>query len=80
MAAHIGDLDAASTMAVNWSSLSDRLPPAGATDVRLDASGIQLYAALDGYGVYATAAPHRMRNLRVVNAADFSTRAAAPGI
>jgi uncharacterized protein (TIGR03437 family) len=73
------DLDAASTMPVSWSNLSDRLPPAGATDVRLDASGIQLYAALDGYGVYATAAPHRMKNLRVVNAADFSTRAAAPG-
>jgi uncharacterized protein (TIGR03437 family) len=73
------DLDAASTLAVTWSNLSDRLPAAGATDVRLDASGIQLYAALDGYGVYATAAPHRLRNLRVVNAADFSTRAAAPG-
>ena len=35
--------------------------------------------ALSGYGVYATAAPHRLRSLRLVNAADFSTRAAAPG-
>ncbi len=64
---------------VVWVSLSDRLPAAAATDVRLDPAGVQLYAALDGHGVYAVAAPHRQRNLRVVNAADFSTRAAAPG-
>jgi uncharacterized protein (TIGR03437 family) len=38
-----------------------------------------LYIALDGYGVYAAAAPHRQRRLQIVNAADFSTRAAAPG-
>jgi uncharacterized protein (TIGR03437 family) len=74
------DLDNAGTPNVNWISLSDRLPPGmGATDVRLDAAGIQLYAAVEGYGVYATAAPHRQRNLRLVSAADFSTRAAAPG-
>jgi uncharacterized protein (TIGR03437 family) len=74
------DLDNAGAPNVNWISLSDRLPPgAGATDVRLDPSGIQLYAAVEGYGVYATAAPHRQRSLRLVNAADFSTRAAAPG-
>ncbi len=74
------DLDNAGNPNVNWISLSDRLPPgAGATDVRLDPAGIQLYAAVDGYGVYATAAPHRQHNLRLVNAADFSTRAAAPG-
>jgi uncharacterized protein (TIGR03437 family) len=64
---------------VVWVSLSDRLPAAAATDVRLDPAGVQLYAALDGHGVYAAAAPHRLRNLRIVNAADFSTRAAAPG-
>ena len=74
------DLDNAGTPNVNWISLSDRLPAGtGATDVRLDAAGIQLYAAVEGYGVYATAAPHRLRNLRLVSAADFSTRAAAPG-
>jgi uncharacterized protein (TIGR03437 family) len=74
------DLDNAGTPNVNWISLSDRLPAgAGATDVRLDAAGIQLYAAIEGYGVYAAAAPHRQLNLRLVNAADFSTRAAAPG-
>jgi uncharacterized protein (TIGR03437 family) len=63
----------------HWTPLSDTLPPAPAYDVRLDASAVQLYVALDGYGVYAAAAPHRRRNLRVVNAFDFSTRPAAPG-
>jgi uncharacterized protein (TIGR03437 family) len=47
--------------------------------VALDPSGSQLYIALEGYGVYAAAAPHRSISLRVVNAADFSTRPAAPG-
>jgi uncharacterized protein (TIGR03437 family) len=74
------DLENASRAdSVAWVSLADRLPAAAATDVRLDPAGVQLYAALDGYGVYAAAAPHRLRNLRIVNAADFSTRAAAPG-
>src|ERR1035441_10273946 len=54
------DLDNAGTPNVNWTSLSDRLPPGmGATDVRLDAAGIQLYAAVDGYGVFGTAGAHR---------------------
>jgi uncharacterized protein (TIGR03437 family) len=48
-------------------------------DVKLDAGGHQLYVALDGYGVYSTMAPHRLKDIRVVNAADYSTRAAAPG-
>ncbi len=68
---------------VVWTNLSDRLPPgaasAAANDVRLDPTGVQLYAALEGYGVYATPAPHRTRTLRIVNTADYSTRAAAPG-
>jgi uncharacterized protein (TIGR03437 family) len=72
------DLENANMPSVNWISLSDGLP-AGATDVRLDPAGVQLYVAVEGYGVYAAAAPHRLRNLRIVNAADFSTRAAAPG-
>ena len=73
------DLDAASTPGANWVRLSDSLPDAPAEDVRLDAAGVQLYAAIDGYGVYAATAPHRTRNLRIVNSADLSTRAAAPG-
>jgi uncharacterized protein (TIGR03437 family) len=63
----------------HWTALSENLPHAPAFDVRLDPSAVQLYVALDGYGVYATPAPHRRRNLRVVNASDFSTRPAAPG-
>ena len=73
------DLENAGPAAVTWTPISGRLPAAPATDVKLDANGDQLYAALEGYGVYATAAPHRLRTLRLVNAADFSTRAAAPG-
>jgi uncharacterized protein (TIGR03437 family) len=34
---------------------------------------------MDGYGVYSTLAPHRFRDPRVVSAADFVARAAAPG-
>ena len=73
------DLENASGSSVTWTSLSDRLPASPASDVRLDPTGVQLYAALDGYGIYAAAAPHRLRNIRIVNAADFSARAAAPG-
>jgi uncharacterized protein (TIGR03437 family) len=73
------DLDQASTASPSWISLNQGLPAGEATDVQLDLAGVQLYTALDGYGVYAAAAPHRARNLRLVNSADFSTRAAAPG-
>jgi uncharacterized protein (TIGR03437 family) len=62
-----------------WTSLNEKLPVAAATDVKLDAGGNQIYAALDGYGVYAAIAPHRLADARVVSAADYSDRAAAPG-
>ena len=52
---------------------------APAMDVKLDSGGNQLFAAVDGYGVFAAIAPHRLKNVRVVNAADFSSRAASPG-
>jgi len=70
---------AAAGQATPWYSLGENLPAAAATDVRLDAGANQLYAALDGYGVYATIAPHRFRDARVVSAADYSSRPAAPG-
>lgn len=73
------DLDNASTNPVTWTNLTAKLPAMPASDVMLDPAGVQLYAALEGYGVYAVAAPHRSRNLRLVSAADFSARAAAPG-
>jgi uncharacterized protein (TIGR03437 family) len=62
-----------------WTPLSENLPSAPATDVKLDAGANQLYVAFDGYGVYAAIAPHRFRDARVVNAADYSSRPAAPG-
>lgn len=73
------DLEGASTNPVNWQNLSEQLPPVRATDVALDPSAVQLYIALDGYGVYAAPAPHRRGSPQIVNAADFSTRPAAPG-
>jgi len=73
------DLENASAPAVDWIDLTRQLPAAPATDVQLDPAGFQLYIALDGYGVWATAAPHRTGTLRIVNGGDFSTRAAAPG-
>ncbi len=65
--------------APDWVAASGNLPAAPALDVRLDASGNQLFVALRGYGVYATLAPHRVSRLRLVNAADLSQRPAAPG-
>jgi len=72
------DLEAAGP-ASPWNLVTGNLPAARATAVELDPAGNQLYVALQGYGVYAAAAPHRARTLRIVNAADFSTRPAAPG-
>ncbi len=72
------DLEGAS-QAAQWSLISGNLPVARATAVALDPTGSQLYIALEGYGVYASAAPHRGGALRIVNAADFSSRPAAPG-
>ncbi len=73
------DLENATEPAVNWVSVSNGLPAAITWDVKLDPAGVQLYAALDGYGVYATAAPHRGWNLRVVSTADYASHPAAPG-
>jgi uncharacterized protein (TIGR03437 family) len=73
-------VDAQNSLATaKWSRVGGNLPAAPVSDVRLDVGGNQLYAALEGYGVYAAMAPHRVQALRVVNAADFSGRAAAPG-
>lgn len=50
-----------------------------AWDVRLDPIKGQLFAVLDEMGVFAAPAPHRAGVLRWLNAADLSTRPAAPG-
>ena len=73
------DLENASPASPVWVPIGKQLPAAPATDVKLSANGSQLYVALDGYGIYAAAAPQRTGALRLVNAADFSARAAAPG-
>ncbi len=73
------DLETAAINNVAWQNLTAQLPQAPATDLRLDAAGVQLYISLDGYGVWAAAAPHNRRSLRIVDAADSAVRPAAPG-
>lgn len=65
--------------ASRWERIDSGLPRVPVRDVMLDTEGNQLYAALSGHGVFRTLAPHRLLDPRVVNAADFSSRAAAPG-
>jgi uncharacterized protein (TIGR03437 family) len=63
----------------SWSAASGNLPAAPAKDVRLDAGGNQVFVAVEGYGIYAAIAPHRMRSAAVVDAADYGNRPVAPG-
>jgi len=69
----------AATTAESWNSVFSAPAVARVLDVRLDPRRVQLYAALEGYGVFAAPAPHRGRILRLLNAADNSARPAAPG-
>ncbi len=62
-----------------WTRLEGALPGAPALDLRLDAEGNQLFVLLEGHGVWAGLAPHRLGSFRLVNAADFTQRPAAPG-
>ncbi|MBL8174349.1 MAG: hypothetical protein JNK48_06760 [Bryobacterales bacterium] len=63
-----------------WQRISAGLPSGSqAVDVRLDDNGNQLFVLVAGHGLFATMAPHRLRELAVVNAADYSARPAAPG-
>lgn len=73
------DLESPGNPQVSWVLLSANLPAGAARDVRLDPAGNQLYAAMEGYGIFAAMAPHRAAVLRLVNAADYSNRPAAPG-
>jgi uncharacterized protein (TIGR03437 family) len=65
----------AAAPAASWTLLRE----GRAMDVMLDSSGNQLYVAMEGAGVYATMAAHRLRDPRVVSAADRMPRPAAPG-
>jgi uncharacterized protein (TIGR03437 family) len=71
------DLSALGTVQT-WTAVPG-LPDGAAMDVKLDAQANQLWAAIDGYGVYSTLAPHRLRDPSVVSAADMIARAVAPG-
>ncbi len=55
------------------------LPAQHASDVLLSQGGIYLWADVEGYGLFATLAPHHNGAPRVVSSADLQARAAAPG-
>lgn len=55
------------------------LPFGPVTDVKLDALGNQLWAAVEGSGLYTVLAPHRVRDPRAIGSADWADRALAPG-
>jgi uncharacterized protein (TIGR03437 family) len=71
-------LNDAGPAATTWRSINRNLPAARALDIRLNPDNT-LTVALDGYGIFESQAPHRTRAVHVVNAADMSDRAAAPG-
>ncbi len=71
-------LNAADQVAPTWKQVGGNLPIAEAWDARLNIDGT-LTVLLDGYGVWETPAPHRAQTRRIVNGADMTDRAAAPG-
>ena len=71
-------LNAADALPAKWNPVNGNLPIAAARDARLNMDGT-LTVLMDGYGVWETAAPHRAQAPRIVNGADMSDRAAAPG-
>ena len=78
--ATFGGIYQADLSAPSWTRLAGGgLPASPVLDVRLDPAGNQLFAAVYGFGVYTAIAPHRGRELRVVHAADYAARPAAPG-
>lgn len=71
-------LNAADRVPATWRSVLGNLPIAAAWDSRLNVDGT-LTVLFDGYGVFEAPAPHRAQAPRIVNGADMSDRAAAPG-
>ena len=74
----LNNLEAASA-ATSWIRLGGNVPREAALDVLLNEGGNFLYASIAGEGVFLTYAPHRRRNPSLISAADFNSRAAAPG-
>ena len=62
-----------------WRSVAGNLPAAAVRDLTLDTLTGRLYASVDAFGIYRARAPAVTDALRVLNAADLSLRAAAPG-
>jgi uncharacterized protein (TIGR03437 family) len=62
-----------------WTPVTGSLPRTRVMDLAIDPSSGQLYAALEGYGLFTAPLPSSPSALRVTNAADFSMRPAAPG-
>ncbi len=76
---YFGNMDLGTFGALpRWSNVAG-LPAGRVTDVRLDTGQTQLWAAVEGLGLFASMAPHRMTDPRLVSAADLLSRAAAPG-
>lgn len=65
--------------ATPWTQLNGNLPQAAIEDIRLDPVDGSLYAAVAGYGLFRTTVPEIADSIRVLNAADLTARAAAPG-
>jgi len=72
------NLSALSVASATWVKL-DGLPAAAAADVKLDSGAIQLWVALEGYGMFQAMAPHRVGDPRLISSAGLVARAAAPG-
>ncbi len=65
--------------AKGWTALGESLPGPPVDDVYLEPASGRLYAAVRSFGVYRRRAPDVLGRLRALNAADLSTRPAAPG-
>ena len=76
------NLSVLSVTPASWTAIAG-LPPAlvgkPATDVKLDSGAIQLWVALEGYGMFQVMAPHRAGDPRLITSAGLIARVAAPG-
>ena len=72
------NLNVLSVVPPSWTAVAG-LPKVAAADVKLDSAAIQLWVALDGYGIYQEMAPHRAGDPRLITSAGLIARAAAPG-
>jgi uncharacterized protein (TIGR03437 family) len=65
--------------ATPWIAIREGLPRGAVRDVRQDAGNHRLYVCVEGHGVFTAMAPHRLLSPKLINAADWSGRPAAPG-